>query len=227
MKYLVFLLVCMTTCLMAQPNYKNYDAFLQKYVNSSGKVNYKKIKKSETEALAKEFQAAIPQKNWSKNEQLTYWLNAYNLFTIKLIVENYPVAKITDLDKGKPWDVKRIDLGGKTYSLNDLENEVIRPTFKDARIHFAINCAAKSCPPLYNKAFTSDKVQTLLESRTKAFLTSKANVLAEKKVKISKIFDWYKTDFGELNVFLSKYSTVKVAKDAVVEFADYDWNLNE
>jgi hypothetical protein len=212
---------------MAQPNYKNYDAFLQKYVSSSGKVNYKKIKKSETEALVKEFQAATPQKSWSKNEQLAYWLNAYNLFTVQLIVEHYPVAKITDLDKGKPWDVKRIDLGGKKYSLNDLENEVIRPTFKDARIHFAINCAAKSCPPLYNKAFTSDKVQSLLDVRTKAFLTSKSNTLAEKKVKISKIFDWYKADFGELTAFLSKYSTVKVVKDAVVEFGEYDWGLNE
>jgi Protein of unknown function, DUF547 len=131
------------------------------------------------------------------------------------------------LDKGKPWDVKRIDLGGKKYSLNDLENEVIRPTFKDARIHFAINCAAKSCPPLYNKAFTSDKVQSLLDVRTKAFLTSKSNTLAEKKVKISKIFDWYKADFGELTAFLSKYSTVKVVKDAVVEFGEYDWGLNE
>ncbi len=227
LKSLIIFLLLVSTTLMAQPNYKNYDAFLQKYVNSSGKVNYKKIKKSEVETLAKEFQAATPQKGWTKNEQLAYWLNAYNLFTIKLIVDNYPVSKITDLDKGKPWDVKRIDLGGKTYSLNDLENEIIRPTFKDARIHFAINCAAKSCPPLYNKAFTSDKVQTLLEQRTKAFLTSKANVLSEKKVKISKIFDWYKSDFGTINVFLTQFSTVKVTKEATVEYLDYDWSLNE
>ena len=233
MKYtFIILTLCFAIPIVAQPNYKNFDAFLEKNV-SNGKVNYKKIKKSDVESLVKEFQAATPQKAWSKNEQLAYWLNAYNLFTIKLIVDNYPVKKITDLDGGKTWDVKRIDLGGKKYSLNDIENVIIRPTFKDARIHFAINCAAKSCPPLYNHAFTATNVQSLLEQRTKAFISSKANTLSEKNVKISKIFDWYKADFNsvtsniDLLAFLSKYSTVKIEKNASVEFMEYDWNLNE
>jgi Protein of unknown function, DUF547 len=227
MKYLAFFLLLVTGTLFAQPNYQNYDAFLKKYVSASGNVSYKKIKKSDVESVVKEFQAATPQKNWSKNEQLAYWLNAYNLFTISLIVNNYPVKKITDLDNSKPWDVKRIDLGGQKYSLNDIENVIIRPTFKDARIHFAINCAAKSCPPLLNTAFTANNVQTLLEQRTKAFITSKSNLLTEKNIKISKIFDWYKADFSDLTGFLNKYSTAKIAKDAKVEYNDYDWNLNE
>lgn len=227
MKYLAILFVFATSTLIAQPSYKNYDAFLKKYVNKSGNVSYKKIKKSELESVVKEFQAATPQKTWSKNEQLAYWLNAYNLFTIKLITDKYPVRKITDLDNGKPWDVKRIELAGQKYSLNQIENDIIRPTFKDARIHFAINCAAASCPPLLNTAFTASNVQTLLEQRTKFFVTSKSNTLAENKVKISKIFDWYKADFGDVLVFLNKYSTVKIAKNASVEYVDYDWNLNE
>lgn len=227
MKYLIILLSLFASTLIAQPNYKNYDVFLKKYVSASGNVAYKKIKKNDLDVIVKEFQAAVPQKSWTKNEQLAFWLNAYNLFTIKLIVDNYPLKKITDLDKGKPWDVKRIDLDGKKYSLNDIENEIIRPTFKDARIHFAINCAAKSCPPLLNTAFIASNVQSLLEQRTKAFIISKANVLAEKNVKVSKIFDWYKVDFGNISTFLSKYSTVKVSKDAKVEYAEYDWSLNE
>ncbi len=227
MKYLAVLLIFVTNTLMAQPSYKNYDAFLKKYVNKAGDVAYKKIKKSDLETIVKEFQAATPQKTWSKNEQLAYWLNAYNLFTIRLIVDNYPLKKITDLDKGKPWDVKRIELGGQKYSLNQIENDIIRPTFKDARIHFAINCAAKSCPPLLNTAFTAANVQNYLEQRTKSFIISKSNVLAEKNVKISKIFDWYKADFSDIPTFLSKYSTVKVAKDAKIEFLEYDWSLNE
>ncbi len=227
MKYSILLFVLLTNILIAQPSYKNYDAFLKKYVSTSGNVSYKKIKKSEIETIVKEFQAATPQKNWAKNEQLAYWLNAYNLFTINLIVDNYPVKKITDLDKGKPWDVKRIDLGGQKYSLNDIENIVIRPTFKDARIHFAINCAAKSCPPLLNIAFTASNVQATLEQRTKSFITSKSTILTEKNVKISKIFDWYKADFSDLIGFLSKYSTIKVEKDAKIEYNEYDWNLNE
>ncbi len=229
MKYITLFFLAMANIAFAQPNYDAYNAFLQKNVSTTGAVNYKNIKKNKADLdkIVATFAAKTPDKTWAKNDALTYWLNAYNLFTIQLIVDNYPLKKITDLDGGKPWDVKRIELAGQKYSLNQIENDIIRPTFKDARIHFAINCAAKSCPTLLNKAFFSATVQTTLEQRTKAFVNSKANVLAEKNVKISKIFDWYKADFGEINVFLSKYSTTKITKDAKIEFATYDWNLNE
>lgn len=229
MKYITLFLLAIANIALAQPNYDAYNAFLQKNVSATGTVNYKNIKKNKADLdkIVTVFAAKTPDKTWAKNDALVYWLNAYNLFTIKLIVDNYPVKKITDLDSGKPWDVKRIELAGQKYSLNQIENDIIRPTFKDARIHFAVNCAAKSCPPLLNKAFTAATVQTTLEQRTKTFVNSKANVLTEKNVKISKIFDWYKADFGEINTFLSKYSTTKIAKDAKVEFTTYDWNLNE
>jgi hypothetical protein len=216
----------------SQPDYKAYDAFLQKYVSATGNVNYKKIKanKSSLDAIVKQFQDVSPQKTWSKNEQLAYWLNAYNLFTIKLIVDNYPVSSITKLDNGKPWDVKRIKIGTNTYSLNQIENDIVRPTFQDARIHFALNCAAKSCPPLHNKAFLAATLDTQLEQRTKSFITSKSNVVAEKSLKISKIFEWYGADFKTKNStiqsFFAKYSTVKVQKDATISYLEYDWTLN-
>lgn len=230
MRYLAILtFITFQFGVFAQPNYDTYNAFLQKNVSATGTVNYKNIKKNKADLdkIVAVFAAKTPDKTWAKNDALTYWLNAYNLFTIKLIADNYPVKKITDLDSGKPWDVKRIELAGQKYSLNQIENDIIRPTYKDARIHFAVNCAAKSCPPLLNKAFYSATVQSVLDQRTKSFVTGKTNVLSEKNAKISKIFDWYKVDFGDITAFLSKYSTVKVAKDAKVEFADYDWNLNE
>ena len=230
MKYLAILtFITFHFGVFAQPNYDTYNAFLQKNVSATGTVNYKNIKNSKTDLdkIVAVFAAKTPDKTWAKNDALTYWLNAYNLFTIKLIADNYPVKKITDLDGGKPWNVKRIELAGQKYSLNQIENDIIRPTYKDARIHFAVNCAAKSCPPLLNKAFTAATVQSVLDQRTKSFITGKTNVLGEKNAKISKIFDWYKVDFGDITAFLSKYSTVKVAKDAKVEFSDYDWNLNE
>ncbi len=214
--------------LSAQPNYDRYDAFLQKYVAKNGNVNYKAIKANQVglDSVVREFQAVSLQKSWSKNEQLAYWLNAYNVFTLQLIVSKYPLQKITDLDGGKTWDVKRIELGGKKYSLNEIENEIIRPQFKDPRIHFALNCAARSCPPLYNRAFTAKNVQTALEQRTRQFVRSSANDLAEQKIKISKIFDWYKSDFGDLTAFLNKYGTVKITPGAAVEYVEYDWKLN-
>ena len=228
MKYTLLLFLACVQFSYAQPNYAPYDSLLQKHVSKSGKVNYKAIKADQSmlDSVVMDFQYHAPQDTWAKNEKLAYWLNTYNLFTIKLIVDNYPVKKITDLDGGKTWDVKRIEIGDKKYSLNQIENEIIRPQFKDPRIHFAINCAAKSCPPLYNQAFTADNVQSFLSKRTRQFVRSKANELSETNVKVSKIFDWYKADFSDLVAFLNKYATVKISKDAQVEYLDYDWNLN-
>jgi hypothetical protein len=202
---------------------------LQKYVSNNGNVKYKALQAERAilDSVVAQFQAIAPQKEWSKNERLAYWINAYNLFTVQLIVNNYPVKKITNLDGGKTWDIKRIEIDGKKYSLNQIENEILRPQFKDARIHFAINCAAESCPPLHNRAFTAENVQSLLDKRTRKFIRSSANTLTESNIKISKIFDWYSSDFGDIVTFLNKYAAVKIKTDAKVEYKEYIWNINE
>jgi hypothetical protein len=164
---------------------------LQKHVSSKGKVNYKALKADKanldayTAALAKQ----IPNSSWSKNASLAYWINAYNAFTLKLIVENYPLKSITNLSGGKPWDVKNIDLAGKKYSLNNIENDIIRPQFKDARIHFAVNCAAVSCPPLANTAFTEANINSLLDARTKSFINSAENSISATSLKVVRILE--------------------------------------
>ena len=227
-RLLLFLLLFAQTA-FAQPDYNGYNLLLQKHVGSTGKVNYKLLKTNQLQldSVVKTFQAAPPQKTWPQNEQLAYWLNAYNLFTLKLMTDNFPVSSITKLDNGKPWDIKRIEIGGKKYALNDIENEIIRPQFKDARIHFALNCAAKSCPPLHNEAFTAANVQSLLQNRTRKFVRSVANTITESNVKVSKIFDWYAADFGNLVAFLNKYAKSKIAADAKIEYLEYDWGLND
>lgn len=210
-------------------NHQGFNDLLQKYVSPTGKVNYKGLKKDKAslDAYTAKLAKQIPDKGWDKNASLAYWINAYNAFTLKLIVDNYPVSSITKLHDGKPWDVKWIELAGKKYSLNNIENDIIRPTFKDARIHFAVNCAAVSCPPLSNIAFTEANLNTLLSARTTAFINSPSNEITSSKIKVSKIFDWYKADFGELISFINKYSKTKVNAKAGIEFKDYDWSLNE
>jgi Protein of unknown function, DUF547 len=229
MRHLIIIAFLAPIWLFAQPNYALYDSLLQKYVSSNGEVKYKALQAERAilDSVVAQFQAVAPQKEWPKNERLAYWINAYNLFTVQLIVNNYPVKKITNLDGGKTWDVKRIELDGKKYSLNQIENEILRPQFKDARIHFAINCAAESCPPLHNRAFTAENVQSLLDKRTRKFIRSSANTLTESNIKISKIFDWYSSDFGDIVTFLNKYASVKIKTDAKVEYKDYIWNINE
>ena len=142
-------------------------------------------------------------------------------------MDNYPVKSITNLSGGKPWDVKNIELAGKKYSLNNIENDIIRPTYKDARIHFAVNCAAVSCPLLSKTAFTETNINNLLNTRTKIFINSSANTITASKIRISKIFDWYKADFEDVPAFINKYSTIKTITNTGIEFNEYNWNLNE
>lgn len=210
--------------------HESWGALLAKYVSPSGKVNYKGFKADKT-ALTAYLQALSdnpPQGTWSRAEKMAYWINAYNAFTIELICENYPLGSILKLDGGKTWDVKRIKLGGKPYSLNQIENEILRPQFKDARIHFAINCAAKSCPPLLNKAWTAANLEETLEKRCRQFVNdSRFNTLGADKAVLSKIFDWYAADFGDLKTFINQYAVTKLNANASLAFQEYDWDLND
>ena len=206
----------------------DFNRLLSQYVSTTGKVNYKGLK-TEKIALAayiKTLQNNVPPSTASKATRMAYWANAYNALTIKLIVDNYPLSKITELDGGKPWDVKRYTFDGKKISLNDIENTILRP-MGDARIHFAINCAAKSCPPLLNQVFTAENLDNLLDERTRQFINSSANKLQSSEITVSKIFDWYGKDFGNVAEFVAKYAKTKVSKSAKVGFGEYNWGLNE
>lgn len=206
-----------------------WDQLLKKNVSNSGIVNYAgfKAEKTKLEAYLKHLEQFAPESNWSRNKEMAYWFNLYNAWTVKVIIDKYPVASITDIDGGKTWNVKRVKSGSKTYSLDEVENKVIRPKFNDGRIHFAVNCAAKSCPPLLNKAWTESNVQSYLEKQTKDFINNTSyNEISAKKVKISKIFEWYAADFGDIITYLNKYSNTPINKDAKVEYLEYDWKLN-
>lgn len=212
-------------------SHAGWNTLLQKYVSASGKVNYKGFKQSkvELEKYLKLLGDNPPTADWSKNDRLAYWINAYNAFTIKLIVDNYPVKSIQDL--GKPWDKKFIVLGGKTYSLNDIEHEIIRKKFNEPRIHFAVNCASQSCPDLLNQAFTGATLNQQLDAITRKFINNpKHNSITASKAEITQLFNWYGDDFkksGTIIEFVNKYSKTKLNADAKITFREYDWNLNE
>lgn len=211
------------------PTHKSWNDLLVAHVSPSGTVDYSGLKQNEKklDEYLKILADNHPNTDWNRNESKAYWLNAYNAFTVKLILDNYPVKKITDLHGGKPWDLKWIKLGGNTYSLNQIEHSIIRPRYKDARIHFAVNCAAQSCPPLYNRAFKASNLSGTLTALTKAFVNNtKYNDISADKAVISKIFEWYKDDFGELKTYINKYSETSLSENANIEFKDYNWALN-
>lgn len=207
-----------------------WDQLLRKYVSQTGTVNYKGFKSDQKalEVYLKELRENPVQENWTKAEKMAYWINAYNAFTIQLIVDNYPVSSIMDLYGGKAWDVEWIELGNKKYTLNNIENDILRPKYKDARIHFAVNCAAQSCPPLLNRAWTAANLERYFEQQAKSFINnSRYNKLSSDAVQISKIFEWYAGDFGNIVDYLNKYAEVKINKNAKVSYLEYDWKLNQ
>jgi len=210
-------------------SHADFNALLQKHVKN-GLVNYEGFEADDAQfdAYLDYLSNNAPSTSDTSNDALAFWMNAYNAFTIKLIVDNLPVASIMDLDGGKVWDRKWINIGGKTLSLNGIEHDIIRPVFNEPRIHFAVVCAAKSCPPLDNKAFMGDTVDAHLERLTKSFINNpKFNTITESKVAISPIMDWYGKDFGNVLAFVQKYATTRVSDKAKVKFTDYDWSLNE
>ncbi|MFZ1705802.1 MAG: DUF547 domain-containing protein [Saprospiraceae bacterium] len=206
-----------------------YQGLLQKFVSSTGIVNYRGLKK-EIAALETYTYSLSEDPTFEEgtyHEKLALWINAYNAFTLLMVTQNYPINSIRDLHSGKPWDAKWIRIGSKTYSLNQIENDIIRPRFKEPRIHFVLNCAAKSCPPLVNTVITSKNLEEILEKATKNFLSGPENRIQEKKLELSSIFDWYRDDFGNVPSFISKYSNIKVKSDASISYVKYNWSLND
>ena len=209
------------------PSHAPFSALLKSYVSPAGQVDYAGLKgqSAQLDAYLATLRDNPPVKSWTQNERLAYWINAYNAATLDLIVDNYPLSSIQDLDNGKPWDVKRIKLGDATYSLNDIENEIIRKRFDEPRIHFAVNCAATSCPPLRNEAFVAARLDAQLEEQTRAFLTNdRYTKLAGNELQLSKIFDWYAADFPDVLGFVGQYRTVPTGTS--VSYKEYDWSLN-
>ena len=145
--------------------------------------------------------AGIDPRAYRRIEQKAYWINLYNALTVKLIVDHYPVGSITTLGKTLgafgPWDDHLITLAGQTLSLNDIEHRILRPLWKDPRIHFAVNCASYGCPDLQDIAFTAENIETLLNKAATDYLSHPRGAHFDgDELVLSSIFDWYAEDFG-------------------------------
>lgn len=165
-------------------------------------------------------------------EAKTFWINAYNIFVIKSVVEQYPISSPNNI-KGF-FDVKKHRIGRLSITLNQLENDLLRKKFPDARLHFALVCAAVDCPPLFNEAYTPEQLPEQLTRQTQKALNNDSFIRVDtvnKKVGISEIFSWYETDFKqEAPTFLSyinKYRNVQIPSDYSVYFYPYNWAINE
>jgi len=237
---LCFLIMRLTTTALAAQgvDYSLYAGLIEKYVKN-GVVNYQGFKNNEAklDQYLKVLEG-VDTKELSRDEQFAFYINAYNAWTIKLILTGYPgVKSIKDLGSffSSPWKKKICRIDGKIITLDDIEHNILRPRFKDPRVHFAINCAAKSCPPLRSEPYRGDELDQQLNEMTSAFINDPSrNRLEENKLYVSKIFDWFEEDFnGDILGFFLKYSKgdlkeqLEVNKEKIkVKYLDYDWSLN-
>lgn len=212
-----------------------FDKLLKKHVSASGKVNYKGFIEDikEFDEYLREVREHAPMKDWSRSEKKAFYINAYNAYTIKFIITKYPVKSVKDVKfSGKDiWSFKMVQIGPTKYTLSQVEDNILR-RMNDPRIHFAINCGATSCPKMLNAAYLPETLNGQLTRSTKNFVRNTAhNTLGPKKVKISKIFEWYAEDFkkdgNSIIKFLNEYGQVTIKEDAKIEYKEYNWELNE
>ncbi|HKK38487.1 MAG TPA: DUF547 domain-containing protein [Cryomorphaceae bacterium] len=222
-------------------SHSTWDSLLKKHVNDQGMVDYKGFINDSTKLnrYLDLLENNHPnEKNWTRDERLAYWINAYNAFTIKLVTKHYPVESIKDIGSSinipfvsTPWDIKFIEIEGKEYDLNNLEHGIIREEFEEPRIHFALVCAAMSCPKLRNEAYTAEKLDAQLEDEANDFFNSEKNDISADKAELSKLMKWYSGDFEDVApsviAYINRYSKTKINEDADIDYKDYSWKLNE
>jgi len=226
-------------------DHSKFDGVLTAHVKQ-GKVNYAALKYDENFfAYLKALDAADLSVLQTREQQVAFWINAYNAYTLKLIVDNYPIKSIKDLSFlgtliiNSPWKKRFCAVGGKVYTLDEIEHDILRDKLQETSVHFAVVCASNSCPVLRNEAYSATKVKAQLKNQTEAFLSDSLKNQFKwegKTLYLSRIFDWYRSDFdqkyGSVTKFLSEYFTGEqkewLAKgDVKIEYLDYDWSLNE
>jgi hypothetical protein len=218
-----------------------FDKLLKKHVSAQGLVDYKGFKADEQ--AFNQYLAMLsknpPAANWPKNEQIAYWVNAYNAFTIRLILNHYPVQSIKDIGSKikipfvtTPWADKFFSIAGEKMSLDNIEHGILRKKFDDPRIHFTLVCASISCPRLRNEAYAAAQLDKQLDDQGRDFLNNPAkNKVGKSAAQLSKYFDWYKGDWqqnGQSVVkWVNRYATTKMDDDAKITYLDYNWSLNK
>ncbi len=223
-------------------------ALLQDHVEE-GVVDYPAITEDERlDAYLAQLAATDPAALPDGAAQLAFWINAYNAYTLKLVASVEGVGSIREItglgtkgdpDTAQPWDQPVATIGGETYTLNQVEHEIIRPEFGDARIHFALVCAAYSCPQLRSEAYVADRLEAQLNEQGRWFLEHRNAIDPRTRTAgLSQLFSWFAEDFGGDQDAILRYAADFVTHPAAaqslrnepqrwtVTYLDYDWSLN-
>jgi len=249
MRALALTALLLTTSLQAQPaDMAQWNRILATYYNPAHGMDYESLKaKDGTTLQALRLQLGrVKVTALTPKQQLAHWINVYNVNVVATIVESYPVDSIRDISTDpiirlNVFKKDRVPVGNTKISLDAVENEKVR-AFKDPRIHFAINCAAKSCPPIRTEAYVGEKLDAQLDDQARTFLNGPLGVRFKRDgdtltIHATKIMDWFSDDFekwaGGKATFIRRYASpetqrmIDQAHDLDFDYNDYDWALND
>ncbi len=209
-------------------------------MDRGGLVDYAGLKESQEQLDAYAGSLAAARfEELGRDEKLALLINAYNAFALRLVLEHWPLASIRDIPAEQRWDARRWGLGGETLSLNQLENERIRPKFREPRIHFALVCAARGCPPLRAEAYTGARLESQLLEQARIVHSDERWLRFDpstRELLLTELYNWYGSDFRQVAGSVPEYVAlhapkVHAALDAgrhvEVLWIPYDWSLNE
>jgi hypothetical protein len=249
MRTLALTALLLTTALQAQPaDMAQWNRLLATYYNPAHGMDYESLKAKDSTTL-QAIRLQLGRVNvaaLTPKQQLAHWINVYNVNVVATIVESYPVDSIRDISTDpiirlNVFKKDRVPVGGTRISLDAVENDKVR-AFKDPRIHFAINCAAKSCPPIRTEAYTGEKLDAQLDDQARTFLNGPLGARFNRDgdslaIHVTKIMDWFGDDFekwaGGKATFIRRYVSpetqrmIDQAKDLDFDYDDYDWALND
>ena len=229
-------------------DHSQWDRFLAAYLvpGSDGinRVAYARVSPDDRKALAiyVDRLAATPVDRLSRDEQFAYWVNLYNALTVKTVLDHYPVRRILDVTLSRapfavgPWSAKIIEVDGERLSLDDIEHRILRPIWRDPRIHYAVNCAALGCPNLQPRAFTAATRTAMLDAAARAFVNHRrGSRIDDGSLAVSRLYIWYREDFGGSDegviAHLRRYAEGPLlgALENAPGLVDggYDWALND
>lgn len=242
-------LVAVTALAETEPDYSEWNRILKSYYDPARGMDYASLKAKDSQAIQtlREQLGKVDTRKLNPKERLAYWLNVYNINTVATIVDNYPVKSIRDIStdpviRRNVFKKERVPYRGRMLSLDDVEHRELRATFRDPRIHFALNAAARSCPPLRTEAYVGDRLEQQLEEQTRSFLSSPQGVRfkqdgKELDISTTQIMEWYAEDFdkwgGGKAAFIRKYvpadkqRMIDAASQFDFDYDTYDWTLNE
>ena len=221
-------------------DHSTFDGLLASFVDSDGFIDYAGLGQRSAELddyIAALTEASIDE--LGRDERLALLINAYNAFTLRLILDHYPVDSIKDIPTAERWGAVRWQLADQTYSLNQIEHELIRPNFREPRIHFALVCAAVGCPPLRDQAYTGELLESQLEGQARyshehdRWLRYEAGA---ETIELTSLYEWYGSDFEQVAETVLDYAasySETLAGDLAsghrpqVRFLEYDWSLNQ